>query len=149
MDPHDRPPKTEDLLAELTRVIDSIQLVVPEGLSPYSVRKILRKLEGPPSVTSSLTRTRNISDGGHRSSVEIDDEQSGTISRSVYGLDTSAIDATTMLSSDSAYKDLSELLMPSQRIVGLHYTTDYTNNFILRTKYASPYSSKLIFYSVS
>ncbi len=84
-------------------------------MSPQLIRRIVARLESGPS-TSSSCRTRNISEGGARLSFEVEDEST---MRSVYGLDTSAVDAANMFteSGDPAFKELAELLTPPQRVV--------------------------------
>jgi len=107
-----------DDLGELFRALDTVQRQNPDGMSPQLIRRIMLRLEGNTPGTSSSLRTRNASETGLRVSFEVEDEST---MRSVYGLDTSAVDATAMYaeaeSTDPDFRELADLLTPSQRVV--------------------------------
>ncbi|CAG7838501.1 unnamed protein product [Allacma fusca] len=137
----ERIPRTDDLLAELGKVADLSQKNPNDGIINQMIKGIITRLEGSAigmipqspekgSTSPAILRARaGASEEGpmSRASIEAEEEPAMGNVKSVYGLDTSAIDATAMCNSsddsETMSQELSEILIPSSDIVNL------ANNF--------------------
>jgi RB1-inducible coiled-coil protein 1 len=137
----ERIPRTDDLLAELAKVADLSQKNPNDGIINQMIKGIITRLEGSAvgtipqspekgSTSPAILRARaGASEEGpsSRASIEAEEEPAIGNVKSVYGLDTSAIDATAMCNSsddpETMSQELSEILIPSSDIVNM------ANNF--------------------
>ena len=131
------------MVAEIAKVTDLPQRSPNESSGRTShIKGIMTKLEGSTMVvmphspdkgsrSPALLRARasmSVEEGpSSRASIEAEDEPNVANTRSVFGLDTSAIDATAMCGSDesqpqSMSKELTDLLTPSSVIVSFVLT---------------------------